>query len=309
MSIQSRKSVVVLPGEGYAVWSVGDRMTFKVRSEHTACDFVLLEMSVVPGGGPPPHVHLREDEMFYVLDGEVTFLRDEATFAAGPGSAVFMPRGTVHTFTNRTDRPARALVWASPSNFEAFMMEFGVPCDASPTAPPFDGSMLERLLKAADRYGLEILLDHKPMAFLAPPMPAKPMPVLGQRVTLKLIGKHTRDRMCAALLDVAPGPGVLPHLHRREDELFYVTAGTLEFRIDGARHVCPTGTTLYVPRGTFHGFHAVGGAPAQVLSVHTPAGFEHFFTEMGGLTVCGVEPQEPAALVRMLNKHGMEVPV
>jgi hypothetical protein len=64
-----------------------------------------------------------------------------------------------------------------------------------------------------------------------------------------------------------------------------------------------------VPRGTFHGFHAVGDEPAQVLSIHTPAGFEHFFTEMGGLTVRGVEPTEPEAIVRMLNKHGMEVPV
>ena len=309
MSATQRNVVVVPPGEGYAVWSVGDRMTFKVRSEHTGCDFVLMEMTVVPGGGPPPHVHLREDEMYYVLDGEITFLRDEATFSAGRGTAVFMPRGKVHTFTNRTDKPAKALVWASPSNFEAFMMEFGIPCADCPTPPSFDPAMLERLMKASERYGLEILLDHKPMAFLGSPKAPKPLAVLGQNVTLNLIGKHTNDRLCAATLQVAPGPGVLPHLHRREDELFYVTRGTLEFRIDGVRHVCETGTTVYVPRGTFHGFHAVGGAPAQVLSVHTPAGFEHFFTEMGGLTVTGAEPTEPAALVKILQKHGMEVPV
>jgi len=46
-----------------------------------------------------------------------------------------------------------------------------------------------------------------------------------------------------------------------------------------------------------------------VLSIHTPAGFEHFFTEMGGLTVTGAEPREPAAMVKILQKHGMEVPV
>src|SRR5688572_13040871 len=49
-----RKVVVVPPGEGYAVWSVGDRMTFKIRSEHTDCDFVLFEADIMPGGGPPP---------------------------------------------------------------------------------------------------------------------------------------------------------------------------------------------------------------------------------------------------------------
>jgi quercetin dioxygenase-like cupin family protein len=284
-------------------------MTFKVRAEHTRGDFVLLEASVVPGGGPPPHVHLREDEMFYVLEGELTFVHEDATFAAGPGSAVFLPRGKVHTFTNRTNKAARALVWASPSNFEAFMMEFGVPCAGSPNPPPFDPAMLGRLLAASARYGLEIRLDHKPLAFATVPTPAKPMPVLGQNVTLNLVGKHTNDRICAATLDVLPGPGVLPHLHRREDELFYVLEGTLEFLIDGEPHTCPAGTTLCVPRGTFHGFRAVGDEPAKLLSVHTPAGFEHFFTEMGGLAVRGVEPREPAALMRILEKHGMEVPV
>ena len=305
---EQRKFIVIPPGEGYAVWSAGDRMTFKIRAEHTAGDFVLFETEIMPGGGPPPHVHHREDEMFYVLDGQITFLREDATFTAGKGAAVFLPRGKVHTFTNKTDKPARALVWASPSNFESFMMEFGVPCADSPTPPPSDPAMLERLLKACERYGLEILPNHKPMAFLGSPKPPKALAVLGQSVTLNIIGKQTNERLCAATLEVAPGPGVPPHLHRREDEIFYVTAGALEFRIDGVRHVCETGSTAYVPRGTFHGFHAVGDTPAQVVSLHTPAGFEHFFTEMGGLTIHGAEPTEPAAIGRMLEKHGMEMP-
>ena len=309
MSSRAPKSMVVPPGEGYAVWSVGDRVTFKVCSAETAGEFVLLEVDIAPGGGPPPHVHLREDEMFYVLGGELSFLLEDATFVAGAGSAIFLPRGKVHTFTNRTDQPARALVWASAGNFEAFMMEFGVPCAASPAPPSIDPALLQRLHTAATRYGLEIRPDHRATATGRAPGPAKPMPVLGQRVTLNLVGKHTNDRLCAATLDVLPGPGVLPHLHRREDELFYVLDGTLTFRIDGVAHACPAGSTVYVPRGTFHGFHAVGDRPARVLSIHTPAGFEHFFTEMGGLAVRGVEPQEPAALVRILQKHGMEVPV
>jgi quercetin dioxygenase-like cupin family protein len=306
---QIRKSVVVPPGEGFALWAIADRLTFKVRSEHTACDFVMMEMEVAPGGGPPPHLHRHEDEMFYVLEGEITFIREDGAFAAGPGTAVFLPRGKVHTFTNRTSDTARALVWAGPSNFDAFTMEFGVPCAASPTPPPFDEALIGRLMKACERYGLEIRMDHKPTKFLnVPPVP-KALKVLGQHVTLKLIGRNTDDRMCAALLDVQPGPGVLPHLHRREDETFYVTDGALEFVIDGEHHAAPKGTTVYVPRGTFHGFRAVGDAPAKVLSIHTPAGFEHFFTEIGGMTVRGIEPSEPAALVQILHKHGMEVPV
>jgi quercetin dioxygenase-like cupin family protein len=308
-SSESRKSVVVPPGEGHAVWSTGARLDFKVRAEHTGGDFVLTENVVLPGGGPPPHVHAHEDEMFYILQGELTLIREDTTFAAGPGTAVFLPRGKVHTFANRSNAPTRFLTWASSSNFESFMLEFSVPCADHPTPPPFDASMVDRLLKACDRYGMQIRFDHKPSVFLSLPPVPKSMKVLGQNVTLKLIGRNTNERMCAALVDVLPGPGVLPHLHRREDETFYVIDGTLEFLIDGVRHIAPKGTTVYVPRGTFHGFHAVGGKPAQVLSMHTPAGFEHFFTEMGGMTVRGIEPSEPAAVVKLLQKHGMEVPV
>jgi mannose-6-phosphate isomerase-like protein (cupin superfamily) len=254
-------------------------------------------------------VHFREDEMFYVLEGEITFTREDTAFNAGPGAAVYLPRGKVHTFQNRTFEPARALVWASPSNFEAFQMEFGIPCIDSPTPPELDHALMDRLMKACERYGLEMRLGHKPTTFLnVAPVP-KALKVLGQDVTLKLIGRNTEERLCAALLDVKPGPGVLAHMHRREDETFYVVGGTVEFQIDGVRHVTPKGTTVYVPRGTFHGFHAVGGEAAQVLSIHTPSGFEHFFTEIGGMTVRGIEPQEPAALAKILHKHGMEVPV
>jgi mannose-6-phosphate isomerase-like protein (cupin superfamily) len=284
-------------------------LTFKVRAHHTAGDFSLAEAEILPGGGPPPHVHHREDEMFYVLSGEITFIREETIFTAGAGTAVFMPRGKVHTFTNRTDAPARALTWASPCNFESFMMEFAVPCADRPTPPPLDAVMMQRLSRACERYGLEMRLDHKPSAQLnVAPVP-KALKVLGQDVTLKLIGRNTNDRMCAALIDVPSGPAVLPHMHRREDETFYVVSGAMRFAIDDVEHDAAPGTTVYVPRGTFHGFRAVGGRPAQVLSIHTPAGFEHFFTEMGGMTGRGMEPAGPASLIEMLDKHGMEIPV
>src|SRR5215213_6353003 len=150
----TRKAAVVAPGHGLSIWWVGDKLTFKVRSEHTACDFVMAELDVLPGGGPPPHMHV--DEMFYVLEGEIIFTRDETYFSAGPGTALFLPRGKVHTFTNRTNAPAKALLWASPSNFEAVAMEFGIPCADSVTPPPPDAALMARLMKASERYGLHL---------------------------------------------------------------------------------------------------------------------------------------------------------
>ena len=73
-----------------------------------------------PGGGPPPHYHLNEDEWFFPLEGRVEFFKDNAWTEVPIGSAVFMPRGVVHTFRNSGDKPLKMLIHAAPSGFETF---------------------------------------------------------------------------------------------------------------------------------------------------------------------------------------------
>ena len=63
------KSSAVASGEGERIWIVGDTMTFKATGESTGGSLLLFENLTSPGGGPPPHIHTREDEFFYVLDG------------------------------------------------------------------------------------------------------------------------------------------------------------------------------------------------------------------------------------------------
>jgi len=76
------------PDEGEFVWVVGDLITLKLTSEDTGGAFSLFEGTIPPGGGPPPHVQHREDESFYVLEGEFEFLVGEDTIPAGAGSCV-----------------------------------------------------------------------------------------------------------------------------------------------------------------------------------------------------------------------------
>jgi mannose-6-phosphate isomerase-like protein (cupin superfamily) len=59
----------IAAGEGEHIWIVGDTMSLLATGETTAGRLVLLENLTAPGGGPPPHIHTREDEFFYVLDG------------------------------------------------------------------------------------------------------------------------------------------------------------------------------------------------------------------------------------------------
>jgi quercetin dioxygenase-like cupin family protein len=112
---------------------------------------------VPPGGGPPLHVHSREEEGFYVLEGEITFTVNGERLVAGVGTFANMPVGTPHSFRNESDRPARMLISVAPAGLEKMFFEVGVPLDeGSTTALPPTHEEIDRLLAAAPRYGVEI---------------------------------------------------------------------------------------------------------------------------------------------------------
>jgi quercetin dioxygenase-like cupin family protein len=112
---------VILPGEGETIQGpVGGPATFKARAETTNGTFTALENVIPPMQGPPLHIHVREDEMYYVLDGDVRFKADDRMFEAPTGSFVFIPRGTAHCFQNVGDGPARLLVMFTPAGMERF---------------------------------------------------------------------------------------------------------------------------------------------------------------------------------------------
>jgi len=83
---------------GSLISVLGEIMEFKVTGEETAGSFCVIELTAFPHNGPPPHVHHREDEPFYVLDGNFSFLLGDRTIEAGPGSFCRVPKGTVHRY-------------------------------------------------------------------------------------------------------------------------------------------------------------------------------------------------------------------
>src|SRR5215475_1220712 len=79
------------PDEGRAIWFLSNRMTIKATGASTGGAFGLVESLIAPGFSPPLHVHHREDESFWVLEGELTMRCGDRSFRAGPGSFVFLP--------------------------------------------------------------------------------------------------------------------------------------------------------------------------------------------------------------------------
>ena len=151
------KTEFLNPRQGKSVWVVGDLYTFKATGEDTGGAFALVEALVTPGGGPPPHRHSREDEAFYVLDGEIRFHADGRSFTAGPGSWITLAKGSVHNFSNQSGKPARMLILVTPAGFENCFVEVGRPAAEGDETPcPPTPEEIERLIATAPKYGVEI---------------------------------------------------------------------------------------------------------------------------------------------------------
>jgi mannose-6-phosphate isomerase-like protein (cupin superfamily) len=95
--------VALTKGEGRSIWLLGDLYTFKVTGEALS----VTELTAFPQNGPPPHIHQREDESFWVLDGEFSVLLGERTLTARQGAFVHVPKGTLHTYKNTGSTPGR----------------------------------------------------------------------------------------------------------------------------------------------------------------------------------------------------------
>jgi mannose-6-phosphate isomerase-like protein (cupin superfamily) len=105
---------VLGPGDGEAIWFLNGRMTMKATAATTADHYGLIEVEVPPGSAPPLHVHHREDEAFYMLDGRLTVRCGDATFGVTAGSYVFLPRDVPHGFVVEGETPVRMLNITTP---------------------------------------------------------------------------------------------------------------------------------------------------------------------------------------------------
>ena len=156
-TVNVAKPYRVASGEGLAdVWWKSGRVTVKAGGAEESHAFSQIEVDDPRGSGPPLHLHHNEDETFYVLEGEVTFLVGDERIDLAAGDFLFGPREVAHAYVVRSER-ARMLVTASPAGIEQFFVSQGVPVTGP--EPPTDAVMppmdeAERLFAA---YGAEIL--------------------------------------------------------------------------------------------------------------------------------------------------------
>jgi quercetin dioxygenase-like cupin family protein len=148
---------LVGPSEGDAYWFLGALATIKASTESTGGGVAVIEHLAPRGHGSPLHVHTREDEWFYILEGELTFWVDGQVSVASAGSFVYGPKGLPHTFIVSSEL-ARFLLVTEPAGFERFTRALGQPAERREIPPPAtEPPDVEGLAKLAATFGLQIV--------------------------------------------------------------------------------------------------------------------------------------------------------
>ena len=137
---------------------LGSIVRMPLSSEQTGGGLAVLEHNGERGYSAPMHRHLRDDETFVVLDGNLHVVCDGRVFEATAGTTLFLPRRTLHGFIV-TSGPARFLTIHTPGGFDAFTLEAGHEVELNDSSLPtgLTRPTREELTTIAAKYGIEIV--------------------------------------------------------------------------------------------------------------------------------------------------------
>ncbi|CAN5760870.1 hypothetical protein BH24ACT25_BH24ACT25_07870 [soil metagenome] len=154
---QTLDPVTVPEHEGEARWWFGSLAVIKATAAQTGGQLGIVEVTEPPGAEAPLHVHHREDEAFWILDGDVTFEVDGTTLGARAGDFVFGPRDVPHRYMVG-DGGCRMLFILTPGGFEGAIRDMSEPARSRTLPPPSEEPPdMDRIQASAASYGCELV--------------------------------------------------------------------------------------------------------------------------------------------------------
>jgi quercetin dioxygenase-like cupin family protein len=160
MNTSTLSPCIVTPGEAVVYDQLeGEKIHMLLSGRHTADGFALIIDETPPGAGPPLHVHQNEDEIFYVLEGELTIQVGKERYTVPAGGTAILPRGVPHTFGNLGTDTVKSLVLLTPAGLENFFAE------VEPLATQAEPDM-RAIVPLATKYGIQLA---------GPPLAARPV--------------------------------------------------------------------------------------------------------------------------------------
>lgn len=257
---------MVRPDEGMA-----GGFRYLATGEHTRGAYFALELEGPPGRAGVGHSHDFEDEAEYVATGAREIHVDDTLLRAPAGSFVLVPRGSLHDMWTVGSGPSRYLHLFSPAGIENWFFERARLQASGATADELSAARTRHGVRGERTSAPSVL----PYAVLSRDAAEDPLVVRG--------GDTNGAYAILGFTSVAGGPPVRPHVHRNEEEAFYVADGEMTITLAGETHAAPAGTFVLVPRGTVHSYAHRGDGPARVLLIVSPPGFERHFEESPAL--------------------------
>jgi quercetin dioxygenase-like cupin family protein len=147
--------VLVARDEGDHFHFLNTLQTAKLNSEQTNGALTAVEFYAPKNFGPPLHLHDAEDEMFYILDGELWLSCGDVEAVHGTGAMAWLPRGLPHTFQVRSET-ARVLTVSTPSGFERFVAALGERTD-KPVMPEPEEIDPAHVAQVCAEYNIQVL--------------------------------------------------------------------------------------------------------------------------------------------------------
>jgi quercetin dioxygenase-like cupin family protein len=283
-----RQPRLIPPGDGLSIWWMGDdKITFQTTSEGTGGAYAFW-IDEPPGHvGPPKHVHSREEEGFYVIEGEVKFKAGNVEVVLTRGDFIALPKGIPHSWVNTSLGDAKLITFTVPGGNEGFFLTLGGSGVGAPG--PRATLPLSEINARTRRFGVTYMeFSENPLdgalaigagrnARIVRPAEGDRYFAAGVTYIIKACGHVTCGAYTLFEIIIEPG-GIMPsHYHAAFEAGIYVLEGKVEASFDGETYDAVTGSFLIVPWGISHEIRNSAGRSARLLLLSVPGGIEHYY--------------------------------
>jgi quercetin dioxygenase-like cupin family protein len=283
-----RQPRFVPPDDGLSIWWMGDdKITFQATCQNTDGAYAFW-IDEPPGHvGPPRHVHSREEEGFYVIEGEVEFKAGSVDAVLTKDTFIALPKGIPHSWINTSVDKAKLITFTAPAGNEGFFLTLGGPGVGAPS--PRATLPLSEINARTRRFGVTYVpftdnpLDGS-LQIGASRHPTVVRPSEGERyfacgVTyiVKACGPITSGAYSLIEIIIEPG-GIMPsHYHAAFEEGIYVLEGKVDAMLNGEIYDAVAGSFLSIPWGLPHEIRNSADIPARLLLLSVPGGIEDYY--------------------------------